>query len=369
MKLNLLHVLVALTTTLLLGASAIAQPKILITDGFERVTGVSDPGGDPFLSDWGDNDNGLTGSVVQTYAHTPTRTSGGGVNQTVQDADVPTDGDNEGVIRFGAISVDYNLALDPNVLAGNGFTVEFDGKRGTSSPTVNGFLSFHLGTDPNLIATTSNNAAFLPVTSTMNSGIHAYIYQRDAAFNSLQMQVFEEGVKLGDDIFGVASDPTVEFNSKVTVLAPDGFDIGDELQISVEVNGNEIDDADHTVAITDEFPGFIGWSSNMGGSRVDNVIITALGTAVVTGLDGDYNDDGSVDAIDYALWRENLGAADETALMGNGDGMNGVDTGDYNLWRQNFGATAAGAVAATPEPTAMFLAGLGMIGVMIRRRR
>ena len=52
-------------------------------------------------------------------------------------------------------------------------------------------------------------------------------------------------------------------------------------------------------------------------------------------LVGDYNDDGVVDASDYALWR-NAGF-----LTGdyNGDGV--VDAADYTVWRSNFGQTNA----------------------------
>ena len=75
------------------------------------------------------------------------------------------------------------------------------------------------------------------------------------------------------------------------------------------------------------------------------------------GLPGDFNNNQVVDAADYTVWRNNLGAADEsTALNGNGDGMNGVDNGDYNLWKSNFGDTSpgagglAGSGSAVPEP-------------------
>jgi hypothetical protein len=57
------------------------------------------------------------------------------------------------------------------------------------------------------------------------------------------------------------------------------------------------------------------------------------------GLAGDYNNDGSVDAADYVVWRKN-----------NINGQQG-----YNDWRTNFGATAGPAnglsSAAVPEPT------------------
>lgn len=56
--------------------------------------------------------------------------------------------------------------------------------------------------------------------------------------------------------------------------------------------------------------------------------------------DGDFNGDGQVDAADYVVWRNNLGAADDSALNGNGDGVAGVDQSDYLVWKNNFGATS-----------------------------
>jgi hypothetical protein len=81
------------------------------------------------------------------------------------------------------------------------------------------------------------------------------------------------------------------------------------------------------------------------------------------GLAGDYNSDGTVDAADYTVWRDNLGAADETVIGGNGDGLNGVDQGDYLVWKSNFG-TIAGPMGGgsslgqvpVPEPATSVLA-------------
>ena len=60
----------------------------------------------------------------------------------------------------------------------------------------------------------------------------------------------------------------------------------------------------------------------------------------------DFNDDGTVDAADYVVWRKNPG---------------GIDTqNDYAVWRTHFGQAAgsgsgADAVAVVPElATAMF---------------
>lgn len=76
----------------------------------------------------------------------------------------------------------------------------------------------------------------------------------------------------------------------------------------------------------------------------------AYETIVEVLLAGDFNDDGTVDAADYTLWRDNLGAADESSINNAGDGINGVDQQDYNIWRTNYGTTAPGGASAPPVP-------------------
>lgn len=77
------------------------------------------------------------------------------------------------------------------------------------------------------------------------------------------------------------------------------------------------------------------------------------------GMTGDYNDDGVIDAADYALWRDNLG--NPGAVLANRDpGASGpVGAADYQAWRDNYGATAATPAVAAPEPSASLLVLLG----------
>jgi hypothetical protein len=81
---------------------------------------------------------------------------------------------------------------------------------------------------------------------------------------------------------------------------------------------------------------------------------------------GDFNNNGTVDAADYTVWRNSLGAGNEAALQGNGDG-GAVTQSDYELWRSKFGTVYGGAASAVPEPGLACLA-LGMIPAIARRR-
>jgi hypothetical protein len=68
------------------------------------------------------------------------------------------------------------------------------------------------------------------------------------------------------------------------------------------------------------------------------VLHLQIGVGSPPTLPGDFNRNGQVDAADYTIWRDNIGAAlDNTydAADANGDGV--VDEGDYSIWRQNFG--------------------------------
>ena len=100
-------------------------------------------------------------------------------------------------------------------------------------------------------------------------------------------------------------------------------------------------------------------SRGPGNLLVDNVLIEVFKDAAsvtpianpdpalseVTGLPGDFNNNMVVDAADYTVWRDHLGAADESSLNGNGNGMNGVDAGDYALWKSHFGEHSPGAAS------------------------
>ncbi len=74
---------------------------------------------------------------------------------------------------------------------------------------------------------------------------------------------------------------------------------------------------------------------------------------------GDYNEDGVVDAADYTVWRDLLGAS-ATELANDVDGGT-VDQRQYDTWKTHFGtsyAAVSSAITPVPEPHGAPLTGL-----------
>jgi hypothetical protein len=82
-------------------------------------------------------------------------------------------------------------------------------------------------------------------------------------------------------------------------------------------------------------------------TQLDELRLGTTYASVALGLTGDFNNDGSVDAADYIVWRKN----------------DGSQTG-FDLWRANFGNTIGSGAAihfgqsGVPEPASWFIAGV-----------
>jgi hypothetical protein len=104
-----------------------------------------------------------------------------------------------------------------------------------------------------------------------------------------------------------------------------------------------------------------------------------LTITLVSGTPGDFNDDGIVNAADYTVWRNKVGAS--VAVRGKeGDGNydGEVTQADYYVWKKHFGNSAAGLGANfderfpvnVPEPAGVLSAVMGVVlGIMRRRAR
>lgn len=90
----------------------------------------------------------------------------------------------------------------------------------------------------------------------------------------------------------------------------------------------------------------------------------------VASLPGDYNGDGTVDAADYAVWRDSLGKQLPLGTGADGDGDGTIGQSDYDYWRSRFGNSGGAAsqpTSAVPEPVTAILALLAGIAGMLWR--
>jgi hypothetical protein len=91
------------------------------------------------------------------------------------------------------------------------------------------------------------------------------------------------------------------------------------------------------------------------------------------GVAGDYNGNGTVDAADYVVWRNNLGASFQLQNEVAGTTPGAVTQDDYDAWRARFGNTSGaggGELSGTivPEASTAVLAALAGMLVACRRR-
>lgn len=115
--------------------------------------------------------------------------------------------------------------------------------------------------------------------------------------------------------------------------------------------------------------GFSAADSGVTFDLVTELQFTTAAPQVVT-LPGDYNNNDSVDAADYVLWRR----YNNTAVTLANDSTPGTNPTDYDVWRGRFGQMAGSGLgvssnAAVPEPDACVLLMFAAAGSCLRRRR
>lgn len=90
--------------------------------------------------------------------------------------------------------------------------------------------------------------------------------------------------------------------------------------------------------------------------------------------EGDYNEDGMVDAADYAVWRNSWGETVALGTAADGDGNGIIGQGDYAVWKAHFGESVnlvgSGSHNNVPgPPTSLRLMQLFVALVMFARTR
>lgn len=98
----------------------------------------------------------------------------------------------------------------------------------------------------------------------------------------------------------------------------------------------------HTATGGDNLMSPNGSSERLTSSQINTVLNSHFVTPLDLASPGDYNQDGFVDAVDYAIWRERRGGPEAI--------------GTFNEWREAYGADGGGAATAglvslsVPEP-------------------
>jgi hypothetical protein len=167
-----------------------------------------------------------------------------------------------------------------------------------------------------------------------------------SGFDSLQLEVIREGTTIVDETYTDATTTLGIFNDFVFNLDDIETGIMDNLldvTIELSLTTNDLNAGFHSLFI--------------------------LANSPLAALDGDFNNDGKVNAADYVVWRKGLGTT--------------YTQSDFYLWRSQFGEMIPGAGGgaggsagvdssgngAVPEPAGLVLLLAGSImGFMAKRR-
>ncbi|MCA9189051.1 MAG: dockerin type I domain-containing protein [Pirellulaceae bacterium] len=87
--------------------------------------------------------------------------------------------------------------------------------------------------------------------------------------------------------------------------------------------------------------GFATIAANNGGTMT--VHVQAGGSLTSSaGVLGDYNQNGTVDAADYTIWKDGFGSSVTPGDGADGNGNGTIDAADYTVWKDNFGSQGGG---------------------------
>jgi hypothetical protein len=196
----------------------------------------------------------------------------------------------------------------------------------------------------------------LQLSSAGATGWRPILLQDDRLYWSKEQTVFDGSgwslqalPDLEEDDFDSSPDPVADPNGE----QPDFSIDGEEIYFGYAVTNSA------STSAVNAYRGVDNWEVDA--NSASNTLI------------GDFNADGSINALDYVVWRNakngNTGGAFEG---GDANGNSIADANDYDRWAMNYGLTAtipnggAGAVVV-PEPAAGMLLTFGMLAVGLAR--
>jgi len=234
---------------------------------------------------------------------------------------------------------------------------------GTGAMTVK-TLSATLGTNGTLAGTGTVSA---PVT--VESGAHiapgnngiGTLSVAGLTLNSGSILDFDLGANPSGDLVSVTGTDTLTVSGGTINLTNAGG-LSNGTYKLIDYNGTALSGASFAnLTLGTQPAGFtFALVNNTAGTSVDLSV-----TGAVVGVQGDYNNNGVVDAADYVVWRN--GGPLQNEVTGVTPGT--VTPEDYDAWRGRFGNNSGSGAGAVPEPTSIVLVFAGLVGLSLTGRR
>jgi hypothetical protein len=232
------------------------------------------------------------------------------------------------------------------------------GNSGAEPITLTGYVK-GVGTLDNVVITGTDAPGFSPATVVRGSVVYGGV---------LEIEIGDTVPGDFDQINHILGAGIAELGGVLDVSLIGGFSPALDDSFAIITASGGVNGTFSTLA--DELPALssgLEWAIDYGTNNVVLSVVTA-------GLPGDYNQNGTVDAADYTVWRDNLGSG---ASLPNDD-TPGVGQDDYDRWKTNFGNVAAGSgvgsgsgagsSAAVPEPATIGLLAWALFAIAWRCR-